>query len=314
MKHLRQRNYLELFQTVQNETQIQLEHPLLTVLHKELVLDGNFDKAEEILVESLQNGFFQEYLSSLKYKPIWKRIAPKLNAPKPGHRGGHQMCIDSNDGVVYLMGGWDGSSDLSDFWSYHESTGEWQCISMDTRKEKGPDPRSCHKVCFDPQDKVLYTLGKYVDPDSRPNTELDSDFWKYEVRNDRWIRISSNTAAEGGPELIYDHQMVLDSQSRHLYVYGGRKISPDPTQITYSGLYRYSILEKKWTHLTANTQENSEIKPRIGHSMLFNEKSREIYIFAGQRHKDFLADFHVYNVEAGNFSEWTRDYSKIGGK
>ena len=153
-----------------------------------------------------------------------------------------------------------------------------------------------------------------MDPDSRPNTELDSDFWKYEVKNDRWVKLSANTAAEGGPDLIYDHQMILDSKKRNLYVYGGRKISPDPTQINYSGLYCYSIGEKRWRNITGNSVENTEIKPRIGHSMLFNDKTREIYIFAGQRHKDFLADFHVYNVDTGVFCEWTRDYSKLGGK
>ena len=107
--------------------------------------------------------------------------------------------------------------------------------------------------------------------------------------------------------------MILDSHKRTLYVYGGRKISPDPTQIAYSGLYSYSIGENRWRHLSGSSAENTDIKPRIGHSMLFNHKTREIYIFAGQRHKDFLADFHVYNVDTGIFTEWTRDYSKIGG-
>ena len=133
---MRQRNYLDLFQTVQNETSIQLEHPILTQFHQELVLNGNFDKAEEILTTSFQNEYFAEYLSTLKYKPVWKEITSIRNTAKPGHRGGHQMCIDVIDGVTYLMGGWDGSSDLADFWAFHESSGEWQCISQDTRKYK----------------------------------------------------------------------------------------------------------------------------------------------------------------------------------
>ena len=106
----------------------------MTNLHQELVLGGNFDRAEEILIEGYKKGYFQEHLSTLKYKPTWTKILSKGSFAKPGPRGGHQMCIDSKDGVIYLMGGWDGTNDLSDFWSFHESTMEWICISQDTRK------------------------------------------------------------------------------------------------------------------------------------------------------------------------------------
>ena len=58
--------------------------------------------------------------------------------------------------------------------------------------------------------------------------------------------------AQGGPELIYDHQMVIDSERQFLYVFGGRIISnssPTGLENTYSGLYSYSIAQGKWTLL-----------------------------------------------------------------
>ena len=44
------------------------------------------------------------------------------------------MCVDSEGGLVYIFGGWDGQKDLSDFWSFNVETRQWKCISMDTRR------------------------------------------------------------------------------------------------------------------------------------------------------------------------------------
>jgi len=49
-------------------------------------------------------------------------------------RGGHQMCIDSSTGVVYLLGGWDGHKDLSDLWSFNIQTGTWHCIASNVEE------------------------------------------------------------------------------------------------------------------------------------------------------------------------------------
>ena len=155
-----------------------------------------------------------------------------------------------------------------------------------------------------------------MDPDSRPNIQLDSDFWKYDIITNRWTKISANTGPEGGPELIFDHQMLVDPERSVLYVFGGRIISPDPTQITYSGLYSWNIVQNSWRLIRSDspsTETSIQMKSRIGHSMLFNHDSREIYIFAGQRHKDFLADFYVYSADSDTITEVSRDYSKSGG-
>ncbi|KAJ3300279.1 Muskelin 1, intracellular mediator containing kelch motif [Borealophlyctis nickersoniae] len=177
-------------------------------------------------------------------------------------------------------------------------------------------PRSCHKICFDPKMKQIYTLGRYVDPDSRPNVNLECDFWRFDVVLAKWTRISSNTAQEGGPELIYDHQMIVDSDTQTLYVFGGRAIGPDPNQTVYSGLYAYSILRNQWRLIRtdASQPEHSiQLKSRIGHSMLLNPRTRELYIFAGQRNKDYLSDFYIYEIDTDTVHEVSRDYSKQNG-
>ncbi|RKO92671.1 Muskelin N-terminus-domain-containing protein, partial [Blyttiomyces helicus] len=202
LKHFRQRNYLDTFDCLHRRTQLQLEDPLLTDLHRTLVLEGDFAMAEDLITEAAERNLFQDYISECTYRPVWKRILPsdsvELN-PEPAEsetpcmRGGHQMCIDSTAGKIYLFGGWDGARDLSDFWCFDETERRWTCISMDTRRQNGPGPRSCHKICFDSKMRQIYTLGRYVDPDSRPNVNLECDFWRFDVVLGTWTRISANT-------------------------------------------------------------------------------------------------------------------------
>jgi hypothetical protein len=116
--------------------------------------------------------------------------------------------------------------------------------------------------------------------------------------------------------LIYDHQMVMDAQKQNLYVFGGRIVGADSSQVVYSGLYIYSCESNTWTILRTDwnsSESNAQLKSRIGHSMLFNDFSRELYIFAGQRNKDYLADFYAYDIDKDNLKQVCRDYSKQGG-
>ncbi|KAJ3106961.1 Muskelin 1, intracellular mediator containing kelch motif [Phlyctochytrium planicorne] len=317
LKHFRQRNYLDTFSTLQQRTQIQLEDHVLTELHKSLVLNGDFNRAEELVLEASDRDLFHEYISGCTYKAVWKRIKPDPKSETPCMRGGHQMCIDVDGSVIYLFGGWDGSRDLSDFWSYDINAQKWTCISSDTVKNGGPGPRSCHKICFDPKMRQIYTMGRYVDPDNRPNVNLDGDFWRYDIERSEWTQISGNTHVDGGPELIYDHQMVIDSDTQVMYVFGGRLVGPDPNQTPlYSGLYAYNFLSNQWRVIKADTNqpENTiQLKSRIGHSMLLNSKTRELYIFAGQRGKEYLSDFYVYEIDTDTVHEVSRDYSKQNG-
>ncbi|KAJ3217804.1 Muskelin 1, intracellular mediator containing kelch motif [Dinochytrium kinnereticum] len=317
MKHFRQRNYLEAFSSLQERTQIQLEDHVLNNLHKSLVLNGDFNTAEELIQQASDRDLFQEYISGCAYKAIWKRILPPQGMETPCMRGGHQMCIDVDGGMIYLFGGWDGTRDLSDFWSFNISSKRWACISTDTRRNGGPGPRSCHKICFDPKMRQIYTMGRYVDPDNRPNVNLDGDFWRYDVERTEWTRISGNTQLDGGPELIYDHQMVVDSDAQVMYVFGGRLVGPDPNQTPlYSGLFAYCIATNRWRLIKsdANQPDTSiQLKSRIGHSMLLNPKTRELYIFAGQRGKEYLSDFYIYDIDSDTVHEVSRDYSKQGG-
>ncbi|KAK5821380.1 Muskelin N-terminus-domain-containing protein [Linnemannia elongata] len=326
LKHFRQRKLFDAFKALQERTHTQLEDPLLTKLHQELVLRGNFKRAEELIIKAAERGLFDEYIQAYDYKPIWKRLRCNSHrqGDSPRHRGGHQMCIDTKGGYVYLMGGWDGARDLADFWAYHIPSQTWILISADTSLQGGPSARSCHKICYSPQHQALFLLGKYVDPDNRSKVDLCSDFWRFDIDpssppHGRWTKICANTAVMNGPELIYDHQMCLDPVSQTLYVFGGRVVHLDKNVQHYSGLYSYHIPSGIWKllradgHAAPKQDGTTVLRSRIGHSMLYDETMRSLVIFAGQMNKDYLSDFYVYDIAADRVIEVCKDYNKQGG-
>jgi hypothetical protein len=125
---------MDAFSCIQQRTNLQLEDPLLTELHQNLVHNGDFDAAEDLVTRAYERGMFLEYVAECNYKPQWRKVVPDADMDTPSMRGGHQMCIDVDYGLVYLFGGWDGQKDLSDFWCYNENTRLWNCLSMDTKK------------------------------------------------------------------------------------------------------------------------------------------------------------------------------------
>jgi len=118
--------------------------------------------------------------------------------------------------------------------------------------------------------------------------------------------------------------MVIEPKSQMIYVFGGRTQAPNISEDSYSGLYSYSIKDDEWRLLRSDTNqpENSvQLKSRIGHSMLLNPNTNELYIFAGKRYKNFtndrkksyLSDFYIYNIDEDCVIEVSRNYTMQGG-
>ncbi|XP_012935580.1 muskelin isoform X1 [Aplysia californica] len=308
LKHFRQRCYTDAYEALSKKTNITLEHPIVTQLHTLLVVNADFKACEELITQASEEGMFEQYISQQDYRPEWTPIQPVKSKKsevgseaRPGMRGGHQMCMDVLTETIYMFGGWDGNHDLADLWSYHVPSHAWTCISRDTEKDGGPSARSCHKMCLDYERKQIFTLGRYLDSSMRTPNRLKCDFHMYDIQSQQWTFITEDAASMGGPRLIFDHQMVIDIEKQTIYVFGGRVLvspsgieserSPDPI---FSGLYSFHIPSNTWALLK---DDGSSLRSRIGHSMLFHPVKRELYIFAGQRAKEYLNDFLSYHVD-----------------
>ena len=82
-------------------------------------------------------------------------LLAKLFPHQPSSRGGHQLCVDAEEGFIYLFGGWDGKADLGDFWQYSIREQTWFLLSSDPAQQGGPSARSCHKMCLDEKNKQV---------------------------------------------------------------------------------------------------------------------------------------------------------------
>ncbi|KAF9424713.1 hypothetical protein HW555_000014 [Spodoptera exigua] len=231
--------------------------------------------------------------------------AGSLAYNKPGPRGGHQLVVDSTTGTLYLFGGWNGSEDLDDLWSFCTTSERWTLLCKHSGEVGGPSPRSCHKMVFDAVNRRLYTLGRYLDNAQRVPTNMNSDLYMYDIASGEWSLVCSDTSVVGGPRLVFDHQMCIDADTQTIYVFGGRVLPANTEEVVspqYSGLFAYYIATNTWQLVLSDRHELNAPQARVSHSMLFHpfkKVQRRLYMFAGQRNKEQLVDLWWWDVASG---------------
>jgi hypothetical protein len=312
MKHLRECDYTDAYLSLCKHSRVELEHPLLSQLHSVLVGQGDFLAAESLMKQAAEDGYLEGFVSQQPIQAKWIPITP-TSEERPGMRGGHQMCVDSSRGTIYMFGGWDGTNDLCDLWQFSVELLQWKCLCADTSLEGGPSSRSCHKMCWGSASQQLYLLGRYLSPASRTllqeyGTEprpLPGDFYCYSVPHQTWQLLSSDTHAQGGPHLLYDHQMAFDPNTCIIYVFGGRVLTSssiaDSAQFMYSGLYGYNTSECQWTCLRPDYTGGPYphgLVPRMAHTLLLHPVARKLYVIGGQRNKQPLSDMMTFDLQS----------------
>jgi len=74
LKHFRQKNMMDVYATLQKSSSIELEHPLIEKLHQSVVVDGDFEAAENIIVDADEKHIFRSYVENAKYLPTWQKL------------------------------------------------------------------------------------------------------------------------------------------------------------------------------------------------------------------------------------------------
>lgn len=177
LKHLRQRRYLTSYRQLLSRSGVQLEHPIVSELYDAIVLRGDWSQAELCLQELARSGLLDDFILSCVPRACWKRLrGTDANGDTPSKRGGHAMCMDVDQGLIYLFGGYDGRKSLDDFWVYNVREERWNVISHSSSKEEknGPGPRACHKMIFDQKSGCIYLLGRLGDSDFQTVPESSS--------------------------------------------------------------------------------------------------------------------------------------------
>ncbi|CAE6415260.1 unnamed protein product [Rhizoctonia solani] len=304
LKHLRRSNFLTAHASLLSQTDLRTEHPKITRLHDALVLEADLGTTEA-LVKSIaeEEGLFEYCARVSPPACVWKKVTPEGDAGKvPVGRGGHQLCLDVERGVVYLFGGWDGAKNLSDFWSYTIATNQWKLTHEDTAAVGGPSARSCHNMVYCHTNRTIYVLGQLkeqprVNGGNPQPQRADADFFKCALdvtgEGGTWTLLNpSGVESAGGPHSISDHQMIVDEENSLMYVFGGRMehASDRDGGPAYSGMYSFNLVTETWTHIFHDparhdgpTANPVNIYSRTGHGMVLYQPTNEIIIVGGRR-------------------------------
>ncbi|GAA6064014.1 hypothetical protein JCM10212_005497 [Sporobolomyces blumeae] len=236
--------------------------------------------------------------------------------PRPGKRSCHQLAVDDHEGWIYLLGKrvdpWD--EDEADDDEDAASAGENRMeVERDGPARVGDPERNGAGQDATRGDGARTNGARHED-------RYRSDFWRYKAvgpGRGTWELLSEDTRADGGPDLLFDHAMVLHSATQRLFVFGGKRQgvqdgaeaderprplgSTPPPRVSsqYSGMYCYDIAQRKWALVFGDPSVSTppsflsdRLLPRAGHSMVLDTSARTptIYIYGGQRDTRYEGD------------------------
>ncbi|TFY55491.1 hypothetical protein EVJ58_g8218 [Rhodofomes roseus] len=272
LKHLRQRRFLTPFADILSRSSLQFEHPTISTMYDSLVLKGDWADAEECIRKASSAGMFDGYRFSCQPQARWTRLhGADADGDVPRRRGGHAMCMDEQNGLIYLLGGWDGLQNLDDLWVYDVRKDTWRMLSMATSREKnGPGPRACHKMVFDPKTGAIYVLGRLGEGDALDHSDARGD------TSSTANAAASSTSPSGRPSSGVAASAETTRQGN---------VTPLPWTAYCSEFYRYhtrGLDEEKWDLLSFDTSTSGGPPLIFDHQMVLDCEAQIIYVSGGR--------------------------------
>ncbi|KAM0749031.1 hypothetical protein T439DRAFT_327521 [Meredithblackwellia eburnea MCA 4105] len=265
----------------------------------------------------------------------WRLVDQKGWGPEgrlPSPRSCHQFVVDESDGWVYLLGGLDARGDSIGGEPDRRAPSPASTVLPSPFSAPSPDPSAASHPPEGPPNipRTARTNGNSngnldstpagameVEEDglrvphahppmsrssSRSLNPLASDFWRFKAvgpDQGRWELLCEDVSAEGGPKILFDHQMVINSTGQMLFVFGGKaldtKASGEGLATEYIGMYCYNIRSKRWIYLfgdptATDTFRSERLLSRTGHGMLYDPLLHTLFVFAGSRADEYLSD------------------------
>lgn len=119
----------------------------------------------------------------------------------------------------------------------------------------------------------------------------NSDFYVYDIANDRVTEMSRDYSKNGGPEAGFTQRATIDITLKEFYVFSGLMREKNSTSETVNNsFWSYSITKDRWCRIyhNENTGEaywkemNSvEPCPRFAHQLVYDHVARVQYLFGG---------------------------------
>ncbi|KAI8359968.1 Muskelin N-terminus-domain-containing protein [Blakeslea trispora] len=240
----------------------------------------------------------------------WKLISSDTTLQGgPSARSCHSICFDPTRKSIYVLGKYIEAKPLSissladrpfygyesDFYQYFIELDRWIKISENTLMDGGPALLCDHQTCIDPTTKTLYVIGgRVVTPDTM--TPPYSAFYAFDMDECHWrvLKYDENHTSASSLNLLSPTRTPNWSPPESWNIHVGRRQSGN-------GVY------------VQPTSVPQVFRSRAGHSILMDHVHQRIYIFGGQRGKQFLTDLCYYDLREERLVEIAHDFQKLFG-
>lgn len=215
----------------------------------------------------------------------WQRLYPSI---RPTQRDQFAMVYSPRSNVVLLFGGYSGS-ERGDTWIFNVTTGNW----TEEFPEKAPSPRYGHSIVYYPEGNQALLFGGYGE------RTFHNDTWIFNFKNRTWeeVKVVHSPSPRSGQSMVYD------SDNHEAVLFGGSE------RLANNETWVYNFSAQSWTQETyrVNNTIIGAPPPRIGHSMVYDEKNHDVMLFGGK----VLADIDTFGnpVWRNDNTTWVYDAS-----
>eukprot|EP00434_Breviolum_minutum_P041279 symbB.v1.2.036720.t1/scaffold5248.1/size29375/1 len=170
-----------------------------------LLIHGGFDG----------NGLHSDTWKFDSHSLSWTQIfSVNEETADPSPRAQHVGVWDA--GILWIHGGFDGSSFCDDLWQFHLGTSLWIRIGTGSSATDSdvPPRRGYHAAAWDDVSAALWIHGG-IDAH-----EVRGDLWRFDSRTNLWSFMGDSTVE--APFGRYNHVAAWDVKSKMLWIHGGQ--------------------------------------------------------------------------------------------
>jgi len=201
----------------------------------------------------------------------WTKMKPIL--PALGSRFLYGMAYDSDNRVVILFGGHDGTNYKDETWAYDPGMDKWTKMREGISSGDDPLPRSNLKMVYDSANrKVVLFGGNGPDPLNPPFYKDFDDTWVYDYNTNSWTDMNPSTK----PAARMDHGMTYDSEYGKVILYGGNGVS------NYDETWVYDLALNNWKMMRYGATAGDDPPQLDAMGLVYDEVNKKTVLFGGQ--------------------------------
>lgn len=204
------------------------------------------------------------------------------------NRYGHSMVIDQDNELLYVYGGWNWATGLSDTFLEIDVTDPDIYSIITTASNPGQVRDAAIGLDRSGGNNYLYLFGGY-DVSFR-----NSDLWIYDFNSLVWTQLGSIvniTCPDNRSDFSYCH----DPQNGRLHLFGGW----GDNNVVYDDLWAFDYSTRTWA---LSTPVPERPQSRSGASLVYSPVRHGFYYFGG-RTRDWTNDTWFYDIGSGRWHE-----------